>query len=151
MKIIKIDGFKGLITALFMIACLFAGFVISPGVVMMYLWNKYLVNLAQFPMLDVFQGVLLWGIISVSYIIITKGRCAVSFKQAPELSDPEMNMIIKNAKIYSQMKKINNNISKSDKFDKTSDNVLPIHKDINSSKTNVINSEENENSVSNIK
>ena len=98
-----------------------------------------------------FQGVLLWGIISVSYIIITKGRCAVSFKQAPELSDPEMNMIIKNAKIYSQMKKINNNISKSDKFDKTSDNVLPIHKDINSSKTNVINSEENENSVSNIK
>lgn len=151
MKIIKIDGFKGLVTALFIVACLFAGFVIFPGIVMMYLWNKYLVNLAQFPILDVFQGVLLWGIIAISYIIITKGKCAVSFKQAPELSDPEMNMIIKNAKIYSQMKKINNNMSKSDKFDKTTNNVLPIHKEFKSSENGIINSEDNENSVSNLK
>ena len=126
MKIIKIDGFKGLLTAAFIIAGLFAGFVISPGIVMMYLWNKYLVTLASFPIINEFQGVLLWGIIALSYIILSKGKYAVSFKQAPMISDPEMNMIIKNAKIYSKMKKLNNEISKSDRFTKV-DNVISIN------------------------
>lgn len=149
MKIIKIDGFRGLLTAVFIVACLFSGFVISPGVVAMYLWNKYLVTLASFPVLNIFQGVLLWGIIVVSYLIITKGRCAVSFKQAPELSDPEMNMIIKNAKIYSQMKKLNNQVSKSDSFSKI-DNIVPINKNESKSSDSSVD-DKTEKSVSNIK
>ena len=49
MKVIKIDGIKGLFTAVFMGMCLFAGFVISPGYAAMYLWNKYLVTGYMFP------------------------------------------------------------------------------------------------------
>ena len=152
MKIIKIDGFRGLLTALFIVSCLFAGFAIFPGVVAMYLWNRYLVTLASFPVLNIFQGVLLWGIIALSYLIITKGKCSVSFKQAPSISDPEMNMIIKNAKIYSQMKKINNEISKSDRFDRGKNNVVPINKnEAKDSIPDLSSDEHSEESVSNIK
>ena len=44
MKVVKIDGFKGIFAAVFIGVCLFAGFVIFPGMVAMHLWNKYLVN-----------------------------------------------------------------------------------------------------------
>ena len=67
MKIIQIDGIKGLITAAFMGVCLFAGFVLFPGQVAMTLWNKYLVSSFMFPTLDLLQGVLLWGIVAISY------------------------------------------------------------------------------------
>ena len=153
MKIIKIDGFRGLLTVVFIVSCVFAGFVIFPGIVAMHLWNKYLVTLALFPVLNTFQGVLLWGIIAVSYFIITKGKCAVSFKQAPMISDPEMNMIIRNAKIYSQMRKINNEVTKSDKFDKnSSNNVVPINKkELSEIESDISSVDKKEESVSNIK
>ena len=72
MKIIQIDGFKGLITAAFIGICLFAGFVVFPGMVSMHLWNKYLVNLFMFPVLDVFQGVLLWGLLQLLIVYYQK-------------------------------------------------------------------------------
>ncbi len=119
MKIIKIDGFSGLLTAAFIGCCLFAGFVIFPGYVSMHYWNKYLVNLLEFPQLSLFQGVLLWGIIFSIYYIVSKGNLPVSFQNPQELSDAELNMIMKNAKIHSKMYKKSALINKSDKFIKT--------------------------------
>jgi hypothetical protein len=116
MKIVQIDGIRGLITAGFIGVCLFAGFVGFPGIVAMHLWNKYLVNLYMFPTLNLLQGILLWGICAISYCIITKNKFAVSFKNTPELSDEELNSIIKNAKINSHMQMMNKIIAKSDKF-----------------------------------
>ena len=117
MKIIQIDGIKGLITAAFMGVCLFAGFVLFPGQVAMTLWNKYLVSSFMFPTLDLLQGVLLWGIVAISYCIVSKKGLAVSFKNTPEISDEELDAIIKGAKISSHMKMMNKNISKFDRFD----------------------------------
>lgn len=130
MKIFQIDGFKGLITALFVGICAFAGFVIFPGFAIMNLWNKYMVTLLNFPVLDLFQGTLLWGITVVCYFIIDKKGFAVSFKDAPELTEAELNMIMKNAKVYSSMKKINRTISKNDSFEKS--NEKNINKDLSS-------------------
>lgn len=120
MKIIQIDGFRGLITAAFMGVCLFAGFVIFPGFVAMYYWNKYLVNLYMFPVLNLLQGVLLWAIVAISYCILSKKGLAVSFKEAPELSDRELDMIMKKARIQSQISKVNQMIQKADKFENSS-------------------------------
>ena len=117
MKIIQIDGIKGLITAVFMGVCLFAGFVLFPGQVAMTLWNNYLVSSFMFPTLDLLQGVLLWGIVAISYCIVSKKGLAVSFKNTPEISDEELDAIIKSAKISSHMKMMNKNISKFDRFD----------------------------------
>lgn len=149
MRIIQINGFKGIVTALFIGVCLFAGFIIFPGACVMHFWNKYLHTLAGFPLLSVYQGVLLWGISVVSYFILNKKGLAVSFKEAPELSDSEINMIMKNAKIYSQMRKINHVIGKADKFEKTSDIMKTEEKDASSLVSKSV--EEKEESVSNLK
>lgn len=119
MKIIQIDGIKGIITTLFIGACLFAGFVIFPGQVAMSLWNKYLVTLYMFPALDLFQGVLLWAIVAISYCIVFKKGFAVSFRNTPELTQEEIDSIVHSAKINSQMRFMNRVVSRSDKFELT--------------------------------
>ncbi len=117
MKILQIDGIKGLVTAVFMGICLFAGFVLFPGMVAMHFWNRYLVNLYMFPQLSLFQGVLLWGLVVVSYCILSKSGLAVSFKSTPELSEEELESIIKSAKISSNMRIMNKIMSKADKVE----------------------------------
>ena len=82
MKIVQINGFKGIVVAIFMSVCLFAGFVLFPGEVAMFLWNKYLASMYMLPVLNVFQGILLWGMIAVSFAIVTQKDFAVSFKEA---------------------------------------------------------------------
>lgn len=124
MKIIQIDGFKGLITAAFMGVCLFAGFVVFPGMVAMNLWNKYLVTLYMFPVLNLFQGILLWGIAAISYCILSKKGLAVSFRETPELTDKELDMIMQRARIQSQITKVNKIIQKSDKFQAKSNEIF---------------------------
>lgn len=128
MKVIRIDGISGIITAIFVGACLFAGFIISPGYVAMTLWNKYLVSSYMFPKLSLFQGVLLWGIIAITYYILIKGRLPISFQSSRELRDEEIDSIIKSAKINSQMNVMNKIISKSDRFET---NKNPFIKDDN--------------------
>jgi hypothetical protein len=129
MKIIQIDGIRGLLTAAFVGVCLFAGFVMFPGLVAMSLWNKYLVNLYMFPVISLFQGILLWGILAISYCIITKNKFALSFKNTPELSDEELSSIIKSAKINAHTKMINKIISQSDKFINKEEEKNSIEKD----------------------
>ncbi len=127
MKIIQIDGIKGLITATFIGICLFAGFVIFPGTVAMNLWNKYLAAEYMFPTLNLLQGVLLWAIIAITYCILSKNSFAVSYKDAPPLSDAELDMILNKAKIQSKIKKINTIISKSDRFEKSQTKDKDLH------------------------
>lgn|SRR5574344_98805 len=125
MKIVQIDGFRGLITAAFIGVCLCAGFVAFPGLVAMHLWNRYLVNLLMFPTLTLFQGILLWGIVAISVAILSKQGIAISFKDAPEmLSDAELDKIMQSAKIHSKLKKANQLMQKSDKFEKSKNESL---------------------------
>lgn len=118
MKVIKIDGFRGIIAAVFMGVCLFAGFVLFPGMVAMHLWNKYLVNLCMFPVLNLLQGVLLWGIVAITTFILSKDEMPISFQETKGLSDSELDMIMKQARIQSQISRVNKMISKSDVFEK---------------------------------
>ena len=90
----------------------------------MSLWNKYLVNLYMFPTLNLFQGVLLWGIAVITYCILSKKGFAISFKNTPELSDAELNSIIQRAKIDSRMRMMNTMISKTDKFEVRKENIV---------------------------
>lgn len=154
MKIVKIDGFKGLINVLLICSGLFAGFVICPGYLAMHLWNKYLVNLLMFPVLNHFQGVLLWGIVAITYCILNKKGFAVSFKETPELSDAEVDSIIQNAKISTQMKMMNKLMTKRDKFELKNDEMKKesslVSSPISINKKNSV-EESNEENVSNIK
>ena len=157
MKVVQINGIKGLITALFIGVCLFAGFVIFPGYVAMTLWNKYLVSNLMFPALNLMQGVLLWAIAAITFCIISKQELAVSQKSTPDLTDEELESIIKKAKSNAQMKMMNKIISKSDKFELQKDdisNTTLIEKDSFVSSPisiNKKNEQKDEESVSNIK
>ena len=155
MKVIKIEGFRGIISAIFIGICLFAGFIVFPGQVSMSLWNKYLVTLLSFPSINNFQGILLWGIIATSYCILSKGGLAVSFKSSHhELSDSELNMILKNARENSRMRKLGMIIPKNDEFA----NSNPYNKDLSASKEEQqtssltsVNNEEKDKTISNYK
>jgi len=116
MKIIQIDGIKGLITVAFVALGLFSGFIVSPGFVAMYLWNKYLAAAYLLPQINLFQGILLWAIAVIVYFILTKDGFAVSFGSTKELSDEELNAIIQKARMSSHMRMMNNIMSKSDMF-----------------------------------
>lgn len=127
MKIVQIDGIKGLITAGIVCVCAFAGFVLFPGYVGMSLWNKYLAEAYMFPTLSLFQGTLLWAILAISYFIVDKKGFALSFRNTPELSDEELNSILRNARMNSKMNMLNKVITKSDKFIKSNDdNKKPV-------------------------
>ncbi|MBQ8459352.1 hypothetical protein IJ541_04535 [bacterium] len=142
MKIIQIDGIKGLITTVFIGACLFAGFVVSPGYVAMSLWNKYLVTSYMLPSLDIFQGVLLWTIIVLIYCVMTGSGFAVSLRNTPELSDEELDSIIRSARLSTHMRMMNKLISKADRFENSRKNPFPPTNDVNSSITQQNNSDD---------
>ncbi|MDE6138084.1 MAG: hypothetical protein K2F57_01275 [Candidatus Gastranaerophilales bacterium] len=157
MKVIQINGIKGLITALFIGVCLFAGFVLFPGYTAMTMWNKYLATNLMFPVLNLLQGVLLWAIIAITFCIVSKQELAVSLKSTPNLTDEELDSIIKKAKTNAQMKMMNKIISQSDKFELQKDEKHTssvIEKDSFMSSPISINNKNEQNdeeSVSNIK
>ena len=129
MKIIEIAGIKGLISAVVIAFCAFAGFVISPGYAAMYLWNKYLVTSYMFPQIGLFQGILLWAIVVITYYILTSDGFAVSFKNAPQLSDEEIKSIIRTSRIHSKMDMMNKMMAKNDKFEQSNKNPFFATKD----------------------
>lgn len=122
MKIIQINGFRGMMMAAFIVAGLISGFVACPGIVIMRLWNRYL-TVYGMPVLDAFQGVLLWVIVALTYYILTKGYMPVSFASPDKMSDAEFDMIMKKAKIHSDLRKMNSKIMTMDKFEKEIQNT----------------------------
>ena len=117
MKIIQINGFRGLMMAAFIGAGLISGFVACPGIIMMRLWNHFLTPYGM-PVLDAFQGVLLWVIVALTYYILTKGYMPVSFASPDKITDAELDMIMKKAKIHSDLRKMNAKVMTFDKFEK---------------------------------
>ena len=87
-KIIQISGLRGILTAIFIVTCLAAGFVVFPGFVAMNIWNHFSGNYV----LNIYQGILLWAIIALICFIANKQRFSVSIETPKELSEEEMNL-----------------------------------------------------------
>ena len=109
-KIIQINGFRGLLTALFIITCLAAGFIAFPGFVAMNIWNYFAGS--NVPQINLYQGILLWAIIFLTYFIATKQRVAVSFASPRELNEEELKTLMERVKMQSQARMINKMILK---------------------------------------
>ena len=103
-KIIQINGFRGLIMAMFIVTCLVAGFVIFPGSVAMNIWNHFATYI---PQLNLYQGVLLWTIVALIGFILNKQSFSVTFASPKELNDEEMNALMDRIKLQSQAKMLN--------------------------------------------
>ncbi len=103
-KIIQINGLRGILTALFIVTCLAAGFIVFPGFVAMNVWNYFAEN--SFPQINLFQGVLLWAIIALTYFIASKQHVAVSFASPKELNEEELNVLMERVRMQSQARMI---------------------------------------------
>lgn len=103
-KIIQINGFRGLVMAMFIVTCLIAGFVVFPGFVAMNIWNCFATVI---PQLNLYQGVLLWAIVALVGFIVNKQSFSVSFASPKELNDEEMNLLMERIKLQSQAKMLN--------------------------------------------
>ena len=93
LNIIQIKGVKGLIFAGFVVTCLAAGFIAFPGWVCMQLWNIIASYTTTMPAIGIFQGLLLWGILVISYMVLRKERVVVCMKTPQGLSEEELKYI----------------------------------------------------------
>lgn len=106
-RIIQINGFRGMLLALFTVVCLAAGFIAFPGYVAQSIWN-YFAGLGYVPVINLFQGVMLWAIAAISFYIISdrKKQSFIALKSPKELNDEElrqvMNAIKMQTKLHSQ-------------------------------------------------
>lgn len=101
-NVIQINGIRGLIMAGGIVACLFAGFVMFPGMVMKTVWNFISVNVGVIPQIATLQGVLLWGIVVVSYFAFRRKGFMVEFKSADDLSRDEMDEVMQRIRMERQ-------------------------------------------------
>ena len=108
-KIIQIAGFRGILTAIFVVTCLAAGFVAFPGFVAMTIWNKCVTVL---PQINLLQGILLWAMVALVCYIANNQRFAISFETPKELTDEEMDALMQRVRLQSQAKILNQIITK---------------------------------------
>lgn len=127
-KIIQINGFRGILTAIFVATCLCAGFVLFPGFVAMKIWNFFSGNIL--PAINLLQGVLLWGIVAITYFIASKRYFSVSFARPKELSEEEMSALMERIRMQSNAKIINNVVLKNiDELKKEETNISESEKE----------------------
>ena len=97
-NVIQIKGIRGLILAGFVVCCLAAGFIVFPGWVGMQAWNLVSTNTGAMPAIGLVQGVLLWGILAVSYFIFRKEKVVVCMKTPQGLSEDELKAVFADIK-----------------------------------------------------
>lgn len=100
LRVIQISGIRGLLSAAFVVVCLIAGFVGFPALVLNKLWNHIADITGAIPYINMFQGLILWAILAVSYLILNKKqRYLVAFE--PQTNRREIKDIINEIKSQS--------------------------------------------------
>lgn len=97
-KIIRINGFRGLLLAIFIGSCLLTGFIVCPGWVFMHIWNYTASFFLTMPRMDLVQGVILWAIIALSIYGLNGNRFLVGYSSAPTLNEDQIKSIMERVK-----------------------------------------------------
>ncbi|MFQ8625060.1 MAG: hypothetical protein ACLSA2_00520 [Candidatus Gastranaerophilaceae bacterium] len=78
----------------------------------MYAWN-YAGNFIMLPVINIYQGLMLWAIIAISvYILNDRKKYLVAFKAPGELNDEEMKNLLERVKVQAQAKTLNSMVLK---------------------------------------
>lgn len=118
MRVLQINGFRGIFLALFIVSCLIVGFIAFPSFLAMNIWNYLASKTGSFPSITFMEGLLLWAIIAVSAYIFNKRRFIVSFNAQQELTEDEVRQVLSKIKkqvinkneLSNELKKLNENI-----------------------------------------
>lgn len=113
-RVIQISGLRGILLVVFIGTCLCAGFVAFPSICAMHIWN-YIANFISIPLINIYQGAMLWAIIAISgFIINDKEKFLVEFSASnDELSEKDMQKLMERVKLQSQAQALNSMILKS--------------------------------------
>lgn len=98
LRVIQINGFRGLFFAIFIVSCLIAGFIAFPAFLTMETWNYLASKTGSFPSINFGEGVLLWAIITFSVYVFNKRKFIVSFNAKQELTDDEVKDVLSRIK-----------------------------------------------------
>ena len=97
-RVIQINGLRGLLLTFFIISCLLAGFIAFPAFLTMNSWNYFALKSNSFPPINFQQGLLLWAIIAVSAYIFSKRKFIVSFTAEEEINQNQVQRIVSKVK-----------------------------------------------------
>ena len=106
LNVIQIKGIRGLIMLFLIACCLAAGFIVFPGWVVMNIWNFVVSFIESIPAIDLIPGILLWGIMVVSYFTFRKEKIVVCMKTPQGLSEEELKAVFADIKRQSNEDKI---------------------------------------------
>lgn len=98
LKVLQINGFRGLLLTLFIISCLIAGFIAFPAFLTMNAWNYLSVKTGSFPLITFQEGILLWAIIVFSAYIFNKRKFIISINSQQELTEDELKEVMSKIK-----------------------------------------------------
>lgn len=118
MRVLQINGFRGIFLALFIVSCLIVGFIAFPSFLAMNAWNFLASKTGSFPAITFIEGLLLWAIIVFSAYIFNKRRFIVSFNAQQELTEDEVRQVLSRIKkqvinkneLSKELKTLNENI-----------------------------------------
>ena len=127
-RVIQISGLRGILLVIFIGTCLCAGFVAFPSICAMHIWN-YVANFISIPLINIYQGAMLWAIIAISgFIINDKEKLLVEFSASDnELSEKDMQKLMERVKLQSQAQALNSMILKSSEL-KSLKEIKPAEK-----------------------
>lgn len=120
LRVLQINGIRGLFFALFVLSCLIAGFVAFPAFLIMNAWNYVSNTTLVIPPVNFCEGLLLWAIIAFSAFLFTKKKFIVLFNAKQELTDDEVMEVVSKIKSQAMSSKILNdmNVAKHDLIQK---------------------------------
>jgi len=98
MRVVQINGIRGLFMAFFVISCLVAGFIAFPSFLTMNIWNYLAESTSSLPLINFYEGIMLWSIIAFGFYVFNKRKFIVSFNAKQELSDSELKEIVEKIK-----------------------------------------------------
>ena len=121
MHVIQISGIKGILLAIFVVTCLAAGFIAFPAIIAMSLWN-YATNYIAIPTINIWQGLMLWGIVAMTgFIINSRKKYLVAFTPKTQLSEDELNKVMERIRFQAQAKALNSMILNSKEIQQNSE------------------------------
>ena len=94
-RVITINGFRGIVFALFIVAGLISGFVIAPSYACKMLWNFIGTNYVVLPHMEFYHGLILWLIIALSIYAICKNKVYVAVPMVRNFDEDKIKSILK--------------------------------------------------------
>lgn len=108
LRVIQISGVRGILSVIFIITCLGAGFIGFPSLVVCRIWNYFAQGSFYVPEINLFQGMILWGILAVIYTILNNKHKFLVALEPKSMSGAEIREIIRNAKNQAMLEQYRN-------------------------------------------